>query len=306
MADREGRLDALREEAARTGRVGAAGAGVEGAPFPAAEGGYYGRPLLKPPVWTWEIPLYFFVGGIAGVAAAIGAVAALSGAAGTLARDAHAIAAAGALISPLLLISDLGRPARFLNMLRVFKRQSPMSVGAWTLVLFGPAALGALAFELLAPADSVLAGTPAIAVNLIAALLGVLLATYTGVLLGVSAIPIWWRHAAVLPWHFAASSLGAAAGSLELIGHRDPALHLLALVAAVAETGIAATLYLRGGRAMGVAIRLGELGSGLLPLLLRTVFSGLPGTRPAAAMAAIAGALLTRVGWIRAGREDVT
>jgi hypothetical protein len=305
MADREGRLDALREEAARTGRVGAAGAGVEGAPFPAAEGGYYGRPLLKPPVWTWEIPLYFFVGGIAGVAAAIGAVAALSGAAGTLARDAHAIAAAGALISPLLLISDLGRPARFLNMLRVFKRQSPMSVGAWTLVLFGPAALGALAFELLAPADSVLAGALAIAVNLIAALLGVLLATYTGVLLGVSAIPIWWRHAAVLPWHFAASSLGAAAGSLELVGHRDPALHLLALGAAIAETGIAATLYLRGAPAMGVAIRLGELGSGLLPLLLRTVFSGLPGARPAAAMAAIGGALLTRVGWIRAGREDV-
>ena len=305
MADRERRLDALREEAARAGRVASSGQAIEGAPFPeAALPGYYGRPLLKPPVWTWEIPLYFFVGGIAGIAAVIGAAGRLSGADATLVRDAHALAAAGALVSPLLLISDLGRPVRFLYMLRVFKAQSPMSVGAWTLVLFGPAALAALAFDVWAPAGALLSAV-AFAVNVGAALLGVVLATYTGVLLGVTAMPIWARHAALLPWHFTASSLGAAAGTLELIGHRDGALNLLALVAAAVETAVAVLVHLRGARTTGLAIRLGELGSGVLPLLLRTVLAGVPGARPAAAASAIAGALLTRIGWIRAARQEL-
>ena len=89
---------------------------------------YRDAPLLKAPVWTWEIPLYFFVGGAAGAAAVIAAAAHFGGATlAPLARDAKGIAAIGALISPLLLISDLGRPARFLNMLRVLKFRSPMS-----------------------------------------------------------------------------------------------------------------------------------------------------------------------------------
>src|SRR6476620_6414101 len=110
-----------------------------------ADRSYYGLPLLKPPVWTWEIPAYFFVGGAAGAAAVVGAVARASGANSTLVRDARWIAAVGGAASPVLLISDLGRPERFLNMLRVFKLQSPMSVGAWTLVAFSTAA-GAAAF----------------------------------------------------------------------------------------------------------------------------------------------------------------
>ena len=98
---------------------------------------YRDAPLVKPPVWTWEVPLYFFVGGVAGVAAVIGAAATFAaGDTGTLGRDAKCIAAIGAVISPLLLISDLGRPARFLNMLRVFKLRSPMSVGAWMREMF--------------------------------------------------------------------------------------------------------------------------------------------------------------------------
>jgi formate-dependent nitrite reductase membrane component NrfD len=102
--------------------------------------GYYGYPALKAPVWTWEVPAYFFVGGAAGAAALIAAAARRAGSRDALVRDARWIAAAGAALSPPLLISDLGRPARFLNMLRVFKLQSPMSVGAWTLVAFSNAA----------------------------------------------------------------------------------------------------------------------------------------------------------------------
>ena len=111
---------------------------------PAAPGpltGYYGRPLLKQPVWTWEIPLYFFVGGAAGAAALIAEVAHWSGGRTRLVRDAHRVAAIGGALSPVLLISDLGRPARFLYMLRVLKPQSPMSVGVWIVLVFSNATM---------------------------------------------------------------------------------------------------------------------------------------------------------------------
>src|SRR5579872_1547861 len=119
----ERRLVEIRREAESTGKVVAKGVRPGGAPFPQAtpETGYYGIPLLKPPSWTWEIPLYFFVGGAAGAAAVIGAVADYTRAERKIVRDARWIAAAGSVISPALLISDLGRPLRFLNMLRVFK-----------------------------------------------------------------------------------------------------------------------------------------------------------------------------------------
>src|SRR3954468_13638929 len=78
--------------------------------------GYYNLPLLKPPVWTWEVPSYFFVGGVAGGAAVIAFAAQLTPADAKLVRHARWIAAAGAVISAPLLIADLGRPERFLNM----------------------------------------------------------------------------------------------------------------------------------------------------------------------------------------------
>jgi hypothetical protein len=299
VTDRERRLDALREQAA-AGRISApTGGPIDGAPLPAGTTGYYGRPLLKPPVWTWEIPVYLFVGGIAGVSALIGAVGVIVGADPSLVRTAHIVALTGALLSPLLLISDLGRPARFLNMLRVFKVRSAMSVGAWTLVAFGGCAGAASALDTWAAAPLLLVYV----VNAAAAATGVLLATYTGVLLGVTALPIWARHAAVLPVHFAASSLGAAASTLEIAGHRDAALNTIAIAAALIETAIAVLLHLRGTGATGWTIRAGEIGSGVGPLLLRTVFGAYAVARPLAASLAIAGALLTRFGWISVARR---
>ncbi|MGH2868647.1 MAG: NrfD/PsrC family molybdoenzyme membrane anchor subunit, partial [Solirubrobacteraceae bacterium] len=93
---------------------------------------YYGRPIVKEPVWTWEIPAYFFTGGLAGASATLGLVADVTGNK-PLARSAWTAALAGVSVSPVFLISDLGRPERFLNMLRVFKITSPMSVGSWIL-----------------------------------------------------------------------------------------------------------------------------------------------------------------------------
>ncbi len=126
---KESRLDELREEARRAGRVDASGVRPPGSPIPSMPDApaphqardYYGQPLLKEPVWTWEIPAYFFVGGAAGASAVLAAAAQLAGDREDLVRDARWVAAAGAALSTPLLISDLGRPERFLNMLRVFK-----------------------------------------------------------------------------------------------------------------------------------------------------------------------------------------
>ncbi len=94
---------------------------------------YHGQPVIKEPVWTWEIPMYFFAGGMSGASAGLAYLSELRGNE-VLARRAWAAALAGIAVSPPLLISDLGRPERFLNMLRMFKVTSPMSVGSWILV----------------------------------------------------------------------------------------------------------------------------------------------------------------------------
>ena len=70
---------------------------------------YYGRPVLKEPVWTWEIPAYFFTGGIAGGCSVLHGIARIAGQE-RLAKTALYVGAAADVVSPILLISDLGRP----------------------------------------------------------------------------------------------------------------------------------------------------------------------------------------------------
>src|SRR5258708_27046891 len=114
----EERLDEIREAATRGGA----------AREPQTGESYYGLPVLKAPVWTWEVPLYFFLGGISGVSACIGFIAQVFRRDPALIRVCLWIGLIGALICPILLIADLGRPSRFLNMLRVFKLRSAMSM----------------------------------------------------------------------------------------------------------------------------------------------------------------------------------
>jgi len=109
---------------------------------------YYGRPVIKEPVWQQEIPRYFFTGGLAGASSVLSLVARLRGNE-PLARRSLYVAAAADVVSPVLLISDLGRPERFLNMFRVFKVTSPMSVGSWILGVSGSASNTAAVLELL-------------------------------------------------------------------------------------------------------------------------------------------------------------
>ncbi|HET7719493.1 MAG TPA: NrfD/PsrC family molybdoenzyme membrane anchor subunit, partial [Acidimicrobiales bacterium] len=108
---------------------------------------YYGRPILKAPVWKAYIPLYFFTGGMAGASSTLALAAQLTGNP-RLARSARVASAAGVAVSGPLLVLDLGRPRRFLNMLRVLKPTSPMSVGSWVLAVFAPAAFAGAASDL--------------------------------------------------------------------------------------------------------------------------------------------------------------
>ena len=99
-------------------------------------------PVINAPVWTWEIPLYFWFGGIAAGSSFVALACDLAGDDAS-ARVARKVALAALMPSPPLLIMDLGRPERFYNMLRIFKPRSPMSMGAWALTRVRRARRGA-------------------------------------------------------------------------------------------------------------------------------------------------------------------
>ena len=184
---------------------------------------YYGRPILKAPEWTWEVPWYFFVGGLAGASSVLSFAARLTGRA-RLADRTRLVAAVGAVVSPALLISDLGRPSRFLNMLRVFKPTSAMSMGSWILATYGPAAGGAGVLRFLGWFPRVRS-----LLDAAAGALGLPMATYTAVLVSDTSIPVWHEARAELPFVFAgsaAASAGAMASLLVGVDEGTPARRL--------------------------------------------------------------------------------
>ena len=192
---------------------------------------YYGQPVLKQPVWKPEIPFYFFAGGLGGASAGLAWLAERRGE-DVLARRAWIAALAGVGASPALLISDLGVPSRFLNMLRMFKVTSPMSVGSWILA-------GSGATTGLATANALLGWFPGLAraAKPAAAALGLPLSTYTAALVAQTAIPIWHEARQDLPFVFAAgaaASAGAAATALTPVSHARAARRL-ALLGSAAE-----------------------------------------------------------------------
>lgn len=274
---------------------------------------YYGLPLLKPPVWKWMIGAYFFVGGLGGMSALV-AGAAMVREDWALVRTAMWIAAACSILSPILLVWDLGRPKLFLNMLRVLKLQSPMSVGSWIVSAFGAASVaGAVLHEWAwqvagSGGDAGIVHGLAILATAGAALAGAFMGTYTGALLAVTAIPAWHLHRVLLPFHFGMAALGSAAGALELLGHLDRSLEALGYAAAVSETLVLVWLEVRRHGAADVALREGRAGwtlraggalAGPAALVLRAF-----GFAPAAALAFLAGALASRFGWLWAGRAS--
>jgi formate-dependent nitrite reductase membrane component NrfD len=238
---------------------------------------YYDRPVLKEPVWIWAVPAYFYAGGVAGAAATLGAAASTSGVEEleVLERRCRALAAAGTLAGTALLIHDLGRPERFLNMLRVVRPSSPLNLGSWllsaattTAVVAAVAARRPNAIGALGDASEKLAGA-----------LGLPLAGYTAVLLSTTAVPVWQEPARSLPVLFVASAANGAASLLELAEAGESerrTVRSFALAARVAELGAALWVERESGRVERVG---------------RPLKSGAAGAMLATAKVATAGAL---------------
>lgn len=185
--------------------------------------GYYGRPILKRPIWGPAIALYFFTGGLAGMSGALSFMARVRGNR-PLARSALMASVAGLGVSLPLLVADLGKPERFLNMLRVVKPTSPMSIGSWILSGFSAATSVAAASEvagalrphglmrplnLMRPIGPVAQGA--------AALLGTGVATYTAVLVSDTAVPAWHEARREMPFIFAGSASASAGGAAAIL-----------------------------------------------------------------------------------------
>ena len=266
--------------------------------------GYYGRPVVKEPVWTPEVAIYFWLGGLAGMSAVLGFASRVAGRP-RLARAAI-LAGFGALLGcPPLLIADLGRPERFYNMLRVFKPTSPMSMGSWVLSAFG-AALGAATVSEVTGWLRPLGRLG----ELGAAILGLPLCTYTAVLVADTSVPVWHEARRHLPFVFAGSasaSAGAAAAILTPAREAGPARRLAVLGAGL-ELG-AVTLM---ERALGPMARHYHEGPAATPArLARNLTAGGAllmlafGRRRAGAAAAgtliLAGSLAERFAVLRAG-----
>jgi formate-dependent nitrite reductase membrane component NrfD len=273
---------------------------------PVAAEDYYGRPIIKPPVWEErEIAGYLFTGGLAGASSILAAGADLTGRP-ALARGARVMAAGAIGVSLAALVKDLGRPLRFLNMLRVFKPTSPMSVGVWILVGYAPLAAGT------AVAD-VSGRLPRLgrAAGIGAAGLGSGVATYTAALIANTAVPAWHEGRRELPFLFAGSAASAAAGWGLIVAPAaeiEPAVRM-AIVGALVELGAEQLLERRlgmvaetlqdgkAGRRLRLAKALsagGAIGAGLLARRGRPLAI-------AAGAALLAGSAFTRFGLFEAG-----
>jgi formate-dependent nitrite reductase membrane component NrfD len=206
---------------------------------------YYDRPLLKKPHWEWEVVTYLFLGGIMGGSGILVMIAdERPEREADLARSARYVAFALSAACPLVLIKHLGRPERFLNMLRIAKFKSVMSMGVWGLIVYsGPAAIsaaGQLSRDGFLP-KWIAALAPRTVLKVIQGCIGAFMAGYTGVLLSATAIPLWGigkRHIpafSVCSGFAGACALNAAILALTGTDRTRHKLERLELIASTAE-----------------------------------------------------------------------
>jgi formate-dependent nitrite reductase membrane component NrfD len=296
---------------------------------------YYGLPLIKKAHWSWQIILYFFLGGIAGGSFLISTLADLLKVDNnpTLIRAGRYLSFACILASPILLILDLGRPERFYHMLRIFKLRSVMSLGSWGLTFFGVCCGFITAHQ--AACDGLLdwfpflarrmKAAPVKAIEIIGNIAGLFVASYTGVLLSSTAVPIWARAKHILGPLFLTSGLSTALASLSFIlslGRNNQRILEKVEQAEMAtmstELGLLAVLSailgplrkpLLTGRP-GTLFKGGTIGTGLvLPLLahLGWKLTRRPtprGLNIGLALLVLIGGMILRYVWIIAGRAS--
>jgi formate-dependent nitrite reductase membrane component NrfD len=276
---------------------------------------YYGRPLLKQPVWIWAVPAYFFTGGIAGAAAVLGAVAQAFGGGdleGLITRC-RWIAATSTALGTGLLIHDLGRPERFMNMLRVFRPSSPLNVGSWVLATAGPLTV---ASAVLSNADGTLGRVGDVA-GYSAGAVGLPLAGYTAVLVSATAVPVWSETRRALPALFVASAVTGAASLLQLMGlkGREHAIvRRFAVAGSAADLAGGFAVEQAAARVDGVEAALHEGLAGSLIRAAKVLTAGslainlLPGRRrwkaALAGILGILGSIATKFGIFHAGQAS--
>jgi len=281
---------------------------------PGASRTYYEQPVIKRPPWKGWIPTYFFVGGAAGSAAALGAAAQVAGGRRLrpIVMPARWLAAVGLAVGAGLLVADLGRPARFFNMLRVFRPTSPMNVGTWILTTAGASA-GASAVLPLLGARRLGDGA-----GLVAGVSGLALTSYTAVLIAATAAPAWQHGAETLPLLLTASAAASGGSALALLVRRGPPAATIARfanVAKLAELAMAVAYERELASAGEVVVRHLRAGrAGLLSKIARAatlasiVLSLVPGrsrtTRAASALLGLGGALASRFAVMDAGRAS--
>jgi formate-dependent nitrite reductase membrane component NrfD len=291
------------------GQVAAANRRMRAATVPEIHG-----PFLHPPVWTWEVTVYFWVGGMASGAAFVALACDIAGDHRS-AKIARKVALGTVAPAPLLLIADLGRPERFLNMLRIFKPRSPMNMGAWCLVAFSGSATAAVGADLIGWSKT------ADRIGVVTALLGSYLGSYTGVLLACTAVPVWNQSRTILGPAFVmtAAATGAAATRLALVAcglpHQHPTRRALGAIETAAMLGELAVSHL-GERRLGdagEALRRGHPGVAFrvakslvaVGLSLRIVSRRTgPREHDVASVVYLAAGLAFRYAWVYAGRES--
>jgi formate-dependent nitrite reductase membrane component NrfD len=189
---------------------------------------YYGIPPIKEHTWTWEVPLYFWLGGIGAGAHVTSAIArALGNDDRAFLRASRYITLLTMILSPVLLIMDLGRPERFYKMLRIVKWRSPMSMGTWALTVFslltGTVAASQAASDGLLGRDNVLArlvgAMPARFLSVLALPFGYFVGAYTGVLLAMTSVPMWARNAVLMGPTFLSSAISTGLSAVSLVLH---------------------------------------------------------------------------------------
>jgi formate-dependent nitrite reductase membrane component NrfD len=305
-----------RDRKRRRGRRGGDDGSRETPMVPKASfSSYYGRPILKPPVWKDDIAYYFFLGGLAAGCSLLGAGADQTGRPAL--RRGTRLTALGALgLGSYYLIHDLGRPERFHHMLRVAKPTSPMSMGTWVLALYGPL-MGVAAISEVMPAwlrrtlPGRLLEVSARPAGLAAAAIAPAVASYTAVLLSQTAVPAWHESHPELPFIFTASAAASAAGLGMIVApvHEASPARRFAMFGAIVELAASRRLENRLGL-VGETFRTGEAGRDLERASTLTAVGVLGAmllgrrSRSAAVLsgaALLAGGFFERLGLLRAG-----
>jgi formate-dependent nitrite reductase membrane component NrfD len=179
---------------------------------------YYGLPVIKAPHWRWLVITYFFFGALAGGGFVVSVIADFFSKDKGLARAARYLSMAALIPSPPLLVLDLGRPERFLNMLRIVKLRSPMSLGSWALSGLGLFAGVVTGLQII---SDVLGRDFMPSVRKMAGIAGlpfaVFVCGYTGVLLAITNVPLWAKNTYLMGPTFVASAFSSTFAALSLI-----------------------------------------------------------------------------------------